>query len=385
MVGALFEESQQLVRADLKEPRFFRFASMGLPSQGNRSATIYPRQIRRIPMPEPRITVLMPVFNGGEYVGAAIQSILGQTFGDFEFLIIDDGSTDASPAICRSYRDPRIRWIGNGENLGLIATLNKGLDLARGEYVARMDCDDISFPERFARQIEFMDRHPEIGLCGTWYERDSNGGKTIMKPAAEDHLIRFYLIFDTVFAHNTIFFRRDILERYRLRYDPHYKYAEDYEFWVRCSRHTRLANIPEVLLRYHYHSGNTSNQFKSEQVRTADRIRGLYLPLVGLTVKEVEQRLHNDLVQFRFKGDLERLKTAGAWLVALGSAARRNLEVPWPVINQELGRYWYGACAKRADLGLEAWRVFNAYPVGARADWTWKVKLLARSILRRKT
>lgn len=326
----------------------------------------------------------MPVYNGEKYLRPAIESILGQTYTDFEFLIIDDGSTDSSRDICHGYTDARIRFEANGRNLGLIATLNRGLDLARGRYIARMDCDDISFPERLARQVDFMDRHPEIGICGTWYERCSNGETTLMRPATEDRFIRFFLIFDTVFAHNTIFLRRDFLETYRLRYDPGYKYAEDYEFWVRCSRYTRFANIPEVLLRYHYHSENTSNRFRDEQVRTADRIKCEYLPDLGLLPGTRECRLHTDLIQFRDIGDLNDLKMAGEWLMALACAAEKSLGIPESIAFQELGRYWYGACARRADHGLEVWRLFNAFPVGRNAAPRWRAKLWARAILKSK-
>jgi len=124
-------------------------------------------------MNQPQLTVLMPVYNGGPFLRSAIESILNQDFSDFDFLIIDDGSTDGSHEIAASYADPRIRLESNGRNLGLIATLNRGLDLARGTYVARMDADDIAFPDRLSKQLTFMEAHPEIGLCGTWYERDS--------------------------------------------------------------------------------------------------------------------------------------------------------------------------------------------------------------------
>jgi glycosyltransferase involved in cell wall biosynthesis len=116
---------------------------------------------------DPRITVLMPVHNGEPYLDASVRSILGQTYGDFEFLVIDDGSTDGSARILRAYQDPRFRIVENGRNLGVVETLNRGLSLSRGEYVARMDCDDESLPERLERQVSFLDSHPEVGVLGT--------------------------------------------------------------------------------------------------------------------------------------------------------------------------------------------------------------------------
>ena len=335
-------------------------------------------------MISPSLTVLMPVYNGGEFLRGAVESILGQTYSNFEFLIVDDGSTDESLEICRGFRDPRIRLEENGRNLGLIATLNRGLDLAEGDYIARMDSDDVSFPARLARQVQFMEDNPDVGICGTWYERVSGQGRTLMQPPAEDRMIRFLLIFDTVFAHSTIMLRRQFLEAYRLRYAPGYKYAEDFEFWTRCSRYTRLANIPETLLRYHFHAGNTSNRFRAGQVEAADRVRCRYLSDLGLTPTESEYRIHTDLIQFRLAGNLADLQAAGEWLTVLGGAARKTLGIPERVIHRELGRYWYGACAAQADRGMEVVRMFNAYAIGRNAGREWQAKLVARSLLKLK-
>jgi len=114
----------------------------------------------------PKVTVLMPVYNAEKYLKEAIGSILGQSFSDFEFLIINDGSTDSSVKIIKSYDDPRIRFIANEKNLGVIPTLNKGFALAQGEFIARMDADDISLPKRLELQADFMDKHPEAGAIG---------------------------------------------------------------------------------------------------------------------------------------------------------------------------------------------------------------------------
>jgi len=118
-------------------------------------------------MKEPKVTVLMPVYNGEKYLNEAIDSILGQTFKDFKFLIINDGSTDGTADILKSYKDSRIKVTNNEKNIGLTKSLNKGLKMAKSEYIARMDADDISLPTRLQKQVEFMDSHPKVGVCGT--------------------------------------------------------------------------------------------------------------------------------------------------------------------------------------------------------------------------
>ena len=129
----------------------------------------------------PLVTVLMSVYNGEKYLERAIKSILNQTFKDFEFLIINDGSTDNSVKIIQSFNDLRLRLIHNESNIGLIKTLNKGLKLSNGKYIARMDCDDISLPKRLSIQASFMEKYPEIGVCGSWVKIIGLGKKFINK------------------------------------------------------------------------------------------------------------------------------------------------------------------------------------------------------------
>jgi glycosyltransferase involved in cell wall biosynthesis len=334
-------------------------------------------------MTSPRVTVLVPVYNGAAYLDEAVRSVLDQTFTDFELLIIDDGSTDRSVEIIRGFADPRIRLERNERNLGLIATLNKGLGLAAGDYVARMDCDDVSLPNRLARQVDFMDRHPEVGMAGSWFERLENGGSKRVETPVGDGDIRYFLIFDNTFLHSSMIFRREFLEHHRLRYDPGFVHAEDYEFWVRCGAYTRLANIPEVLVRYRFHPGNISSQFRAEQGATADRVRIRHLESLGIRPGRDERELHNAFTKFEFQGDMAGLVRARAWLEKLVALGCRECGVPETAVHRHLAPYWYGACGKSADLGWEVWRLFLSSPVGAGAQREWWWKLWLRCLLRR--
>ena len=164
-------------------------------------------------MGNPKVTVLMPVYNGEIYLAEAIESILNQTFADFEFLIIDDGSTDNTWGILSSYNDNRIRLTRNPKNVGLIESLNNALTLAIGHYIARIDADDISLPKRLEKQKEFLDKNLEIALVGSWVEIIDRQGKRIgyQKFLWDDSLIRWQLLFKTTFAHSAIMARRDVL------------------------------------------------------------------------------------------------------------------------------------------------------------------------------
>jgi hypothetical protein len=219
------------------------------------------------------VTVLMAVYNEARFAPAAVESILGQTFADFEFLIIDDGSTDSSAGYLRDLYDPRVRPLRNAGNLGLTRSLNKGLDAARGEYIARMDADDIALPDRLAGQVAFLDDNPHVGIVGSSRILiDENDQEIAVAHAAEDDLaIRWKCLLGNPFAHPTVMLRRSIFDQHHLCYDESFRTAQDYELWSRILMHTQGANLREPLLRYRLRDG-ISKTCKPEQLANHDRI-----------------------------------------------------------------------------------------------------------------
>ena len=214
----------------------------------------------------PKVSVLMAVYNGEKYLPEAINSILGQTFTDFEFLIVDDGSRDRTPEIIRSYQDPRIRPISNPGNVGLTHSLNQGLDLARGEYLARMDSDDISLPERLAKQVTHMDVNSEIAVCGTWAKDiDAQGRVTgVRETPVGRHLEREYWRPSPI-IHPSAMIRRAHLNG--LHYDEQIRYAQDFDLWLRMKPIHKLANLPEHLLLYRVHGKSITVSQRDDQLR----------------------------------------------------------------------------------------------------------------------
>lgn len=221
------------------------------------------------------ISVLMPVFNAEPFVAAAIRSILDQTFTAFEFIILDDGSTDASPRILREFAasDPRIRLVSR-ENRGLVATLNEMIALAKGRYLARMDADDMSHPTRFAQQLAYMDAHPDVGVLGSrGLFIDPEGA-----PLAEFHDLREH---DEILAalltpalgiiHPAAMIRRDVMIQME-GYRDDCKHAEDLDLWLRISERHRLHNLDQVLISYRVHANSVSKTNHLEQWQTARRI-----------------------------------------------------------------------------------------------------------------
>jgi len=226
----------------------------------------------------PTLTVLMPVYNGEKYLRESIESILEQTFTDFDFLIVDDGSTDNSALIINSYNDTRIKYLKNEKNLGIVHSLNRGLDLATGDYIARMDCDDISLPNRLEKQVLFMEGNPDIGISGTWVQIfGEQSNNAVWKYPYDPKEISYALLFNSVLAHPSVIIRMSFLKNYGLRYDPEYIYAEDYNLWVVADNYFKLANIPEVLLKYRLSNTNTGKVNSEKKLLSAKMTRSYCL------------------------------------------------------------------------------------------------------------
>ncbi len=206
----------------------------------------------------PKITVLMSVYNGEQYLRESIDSILNQTYKDFEFIIIDDSSTDKTPEILNSFEDSRIKLVRNQTNLGLTKSLNIGLGVARGAYVARMDADDIALPQRLEVEQTFLDSRQDIVCVGAALVLiDKLGQKVGAKKVLEDlEIIRFRMIVANQLAHPTVMFRRLIILEIG-GYDESFKYVQDYDLWSRLiERDYLVTNIHEPLIQYRNHSAS---------------------------------------------------------------------------------------------------------------------------------
>lgn len=225
-------------------------------------------------MKVPKVSVLMPVYNSEDYLREAIDSILNQTFTDFEFIIIDDSSSDHSREIVESYSDPRMRFYVNEQNMGVAATLNRGLELATGEYIARMDSDDISFPERFEKQVKFLDANLNIAVLGTSVVKFGE----VMQPSpmiycSNHKKAKAEMVFNSTLAHPTVMIRKSILDNNQLKYEEKYNGLEDFVLWWRISKLADVVSLPEVLLKYRIHSKqmtqseNRTNEFKNKYLQ----------------------------------------------------------------------------------------------------------------------
>ena len=242
-------------------------------------------------MKNPIVTVLMSAYNTEEFVAEAVESVLQQSFREFELLIFDDKSTDSSLNILQSFKDPRIRLVKNDENLGLTRNLIQGMHMARGEFVARMDADDICLPHRLAVQVSYMKKHSDISVLGsavTFF--DESGWEFIAHQPTEHDDIKCTLFFGFTMLHPSVMIRKSDFEKHGLNYDPAFRFSQDHDLWTRAIHKLRFANIYEPLLRMREHGGKIGKTQKPQQQVLSDSIRGRQLEELQLkcTPKELE-------------------------------------------------------------------------------------------------
>ena len=216
----------------------------------------------------PAVSVIVTVLNGGEYLPIALDSILNQTFSDFELIVVDDGSTDSTPAQLQALEDPRVRVIRNSENLGLPRARNVGIEAATAGYCAFLDHDDVALPFRLQRQLEFLEGNHAVGLIGSAIETiDATGNKLTTIPMPQTPLaIRWMGLLDCPMRQSTLMGRTGIVKRHL--YDPNFLSYSDWEFVMRVSRKTEVRNLPEVLVQYRRHHTNMSAVYRARLIET---------------------------------------------------------------------------------------------------------------------
>lgn len=210
----------------------------------------------------PKISIILPSYNSAPYLKEALESVFRQSYGDFELIVINDGSTDNTADILKGFSDSRLRLISNTANLGIVESLNEGLKIAKGDYIARFDADDLMLPERLKEQGEFLDKHPEIIVVGSWAETIDHSGQPLGNydyPPLDDRAIRRRLLKHNPFIHSSTMLRREPLLSCG-GYRKAFQHIEDYELWTRLLRLGAGANIPERLIKYRLNQGGITKR-----------------------------------------------------------------------------------------------------------------------------
>lgn len=292
----------------------------------------------------------MPVYNAGKYISEAINSILAQTYNDWELIIVNDGSSDNSEEIILSYAaDPRIKYSTNAHNKGLIYTRNRMIEMAEGEYIAFLDSDDISMPDRLRLQVDFLDNNKDYALCGTWGETINANNEVINKIhlPVRDEDIKSSLLFISTFIQSSIMICKQIL--IENPYDIRYPLAEDYELWCRLSKKYKLKNIPEHLTKYRWHESNISKSKKEHLDSLVKEIYKRELSYMGVEATDEELHIHSAIRDKTIQNisDKDYFRQLGYWLRKIAKAASSSPDYNHNTLVATIAFRWIFACISR--------------------------------------
>src|SRR5574337_256903 len=317
----------------------------------------------------PKVTVLTPVHNREQHVAAAIESVLAQSFADFELLLIDDGSTDNSVGIMRLYTtDPRVRLVCNEQNLGIPKTRNRGIDLARGEYIAMLDSDDWAYPTRLEKQVAFLDRHRDFAVVGAWTTDIDEKGRSLRRvnilPVLPGEL-QSRLLFSYCHHHSSIMARTAVLREYRYR--EQYAVCEDVDLFVRVAKNYKLGNLPNILLCRRVHGSGITRE-KAQVVKEKHlEIVSAQLAELGVEFTPADLERHFLLLRMdraQSTPDPTYLEWANAWLLKLQAANQHALRYPERALARVVGEIWFVVCWHAfASMGWSAWKQFWQSPL----------------------
>lgn len=296
----------------------------------------------------PRVTVFIPAYNRERFIGAAVRSVLAQRYRDFELLVVDDGSTDRTAAIVAACDDPRVRLEQNPGNRGIPYTRNRGLELARGQYLAILDSDDLMLPARLGAQVDFLDRHPRHAAVGSWSRLvDADGAVLpgLKRQPVHDADIQSHLLFRCCLNNRTVTARADVLRAYGYRAE--FPRCQDYDLLVRLAPAHALANLPTVLV----HGRRHDDQFTARtEALGRDRKRAIaawQLERLGARFHATDLDHHYQLGRLARVGvvpDAAWLDWCEDWLARLDAANRTARRYPHGAFRAVLGLNWLKAC-----------------------------------------
>lgn len=314
-------------------------------------------------MSAPLISVILPVFNSERYVARAMESILTQTFDDFEMIVLDDGSTDSSLEILKRYAslDKRVN-IASCEHRGLVASLNHGLELARGKWIARMDADDISLPQRFERQLHWLEQ-TGADICGSWVKM-FGADRRIIKHPQTDEAIKMQMMFCAPFTHSAVIMKPEPIKK--LLYRQAWENCEDYDLWERAARAgCRMINVPEILLLYRQHKTQVSILSSSMQQELTQKIRHRYLEYVFDSMK-LKKEWIDDVLKLR--EPLPSMPHMNHVDLILTELLKSHDGEARKIIFDHATRLYFRAAANCPDV-VDRWsRLNKTYGAGIRAD-----------------
>ncbi|WP_337045202.1 glycosyltransferase family 2 protein [Emticicia sp. 17c] len=306
----------------------------------------------------PSISVLMPVFNAERYVREAIESILNQTYKDFELIVLNDASTDKSKEIILSFKDPRIVYLENEKNGGLSFSRNRLLAEAKGEFIAWLDADDIAYSERLQEEVSFLQNHQDHAMVAGWARLVNSAGEPtgdFIKSFIPNKYLSALLLFVNYFVQSSVMIRKSCLPE--IHYKPDFPPTEDYELWVRIAANYPVAILPKILVDYRIHTNNISSVQQQRSEQTVKLNHRLQLQNLGLVPDEDEINLHYHIA-FRKADDMTFLQQTETWLQKISNQNKVSKRFDTQALNYILAHRWLKVCTSNKALGMKALSIY---------------------------
>lgn len=327
-------------------------------------------------MEGPFVSVVLPAYNAGPYIAEAIQSILNQTYTNFELIVVNDCSTDDTEEQILAIADSRIQYIKNAQNSGLIYNLNLGFSLAKGKYIVRMDADDISMPTRIATQVAYMENCHETGVCGAWFESFGSQSQ-LAKYEVENDAIKLRMLYQCHFCHPTVIIRKSVVDEHKLTYDKAFIHAEDYELWGRMAFFTGFANISEVLLKYRVHGENVSQKHNTVQVENSRKVIQEIFMRFGMVVSTDAIGIWVKACYADFNLTAGEIRTLESMMEGLLDGNKTVNYVAQPALEDFISQKWFNLCYnnvknKEVQTLFNGSKISNLLPLKSRLKFRLK-------------
>lgn len=305
----------------------------------------------------PLISVCIAVYNRARFIEAAIESVLKQTYQNFEIIIIDDGSTDDTVNKIACIEDKRIHLFINDKNRGVVYTRNRYLELAKGEFIAILDSDDLWMPSKLEKQLTFFSSHHEYAICGTLARREySDGSSDLWKFPSTDTGIRARLLWGSAMVHSSVMVRKQLMLDYNIKYDNAIRQAEDYDFIRQFVFRAKAYNIGEVLTRYAVHQEQFTSQAKEEQVNESIKVAYRYCKDLGINISEEEAKCFEKVYSFKFNLSIKELKILKYFFLNILEIQKDTFIAQ--KLKENISQKWFLSCYKSSTNGLGVFKLY---------------------------
>lgn len=302
-------------------------------------------------MPSPTLSIIIITYNTGEFISQAIRSVLYQTHKNFELIIINDGSTDNTKTIVEAFDDSRIKYFENEKNEGIVYSRNKGLELAKGEYIGMLDADDIAYPEKFEKQIDFLEKNNDFGMIGSRVKFIDKNGKKLpgsWKLKASPEMIPSIMLFKNYFLQSAVLYRRECVRQYSFKTD--FKIGEDYLIWFDILKKWKAWNLQQYLVDYRIHNESITNKFKEEKLEKEKSVFKIILDDLNINPSDEELETHLLIRDNRPINDLATLKLVEKWLLIILEHNKGIGRYDQKMLTKVVFNRWLKVCFKSKKL-----------------------------------